>query len=141
MRYFYNVVGDQLFLPFGNAKGQAVGVRASHFEGLSAGNFLAFAANANVMAWLRRTKPCAYKHLNLTIFSQNDVENYNSEMSQHMGLMHSKALFVHRRNSSALFVHQQFCLFVVSVKQLNSFRIRAERSPTLYQLYKKYRAG
>ena len=67
--------------------------------------------------------------------------DYNSEMSQQMGLMHSKALFVHRRNSSALFVHQQFCLFVVSVKQLNSFRIRAERSPTLYQLYKKYRAG
>ena len=57
--------------------------------------------------------------------------DYNSEMSQQMGLMHSKALFV----------HQQFCLFVVSVKQLNSFRIRAERSPTLYQLYKKYRAG
>ena len=32
--------------------------------------------------------------------------DYNSEMSQQIGLMHSKALFVHRRNSSALFVHQ-----------------------------------
>ena len=46
---------------------------------------LAYAANAGVRAWLRRTKPCAYAHLNETTFSQNDVENYNSEISQQLG--------------------------------------------------------
>ena len=46
---------------------------------------LAYAANVGVRAWLRRTKPRAYAHLNETTFSQNDVENYNSEISQQMG--------------------------------------------------------
>jgi len=85
MLLIYNIVGDQIFLPFGAKKGQAKGVRATHFAGFAAGNCLAFAANVGVRAWLRRTKPRAYAHLNETSFSQNDVENYNGEMAQQMG--------------------------------------------------------
>ena len=85
MIYLYNVVGDQIFLPFGSAKYQAKGVRATHFQGAASGNMLAYAGNVGVRAWLRRTKPLAYAHLNETTFSQNDVENYNSEISQQMG--------------------------------------------------------
>ena len=85
MLFLFNIIGDQLFLPFGSGKGQAKGVRATHFAGFAAGNCLGFAANANVRAWLRRCKPRAYAHLNETTFSQNDVENYNGEISQQMG--------------------------------------------------------
>ena len=91
MLFIYNLVGDQLYLPFGGGKDQAKGVRARDFRGLAASNILGYASNVGVRAWLRHAKPEAYKHLNEKTFSQNDVENYNSEISQQLGFKPEEA--------------------------------------------------
>ena len=49
----YNILGDQLYLPYGSAEGEPLGVRASHFGGFAAPNILAFLANASARRYFR----------------------------------------------------------------------------------------
>lgn len=58
----YNILGDQLYLPFGGGmtkeeKGEPMGVRAGFFGGFAATNMLAFLANGAARGWFREQHP------------------------------------------------------------------------------------
>jgi len=53
----FNILGDQLYLPYGSAEGEPLGVRADHFGGFAAQNILAFASNAVARRWFRENHP------------------------------------------------------------------------------------
>ena len=86
----HNIFGDQLFLPHkGGAdregRGQPLGIRAEHTQGLQTSNLLALVANSAARTWFRENYPKDFKFMRDKWFNQRDIENYFSELNAQLG--------------------------------------------------------